>query len=434
MLSDHVLFQAFSLQPFSAYGTAGGAASGAAALVASRIAPVGLGVDSVGDLRVPAALCGVVGYRPTQGRYSAEGLLSLSHTLDTAGFVARTVHDIQLLDAVVCAAQKTAEAAAASAAPAEAASQAADGSATDSKDAEANSHAAAAVKMQAAGRGFLARKRMVKVASGEIDPSQAGGKAAAELEKEREAAAARIQALARGKADRKQVSRIQTQQTGAESRLEALTKADDVAHGEKTVDEKAAAAAATASLESARVSAASADVYDAAAGGLAASGAASSADDGDAWGGESAFVKDLAGVRLGIPRNRYYEGLEPGLAAVVEQALTRLAKAGAVLVEIDFPATSLPGSSADDSGHPIDVAVDVIGPIQAFEAPRELAAYLFTHVAAPEAPKPKAEDEEEEAAAAEEEGEEVGIQVRVLLSFVPYPGILAVYRVLAMLQ
>jgi Asp-tRNA(Asn)/Glu-tRNA(Gln) amidotransferase A subunit family amidase len=392
-------------QPFTAFGIAGGSAGGAAAAVAARLTPFAVTIDSgLGDARVPAALCGVVGFRPTHGRYSREGLLSTSHTLDSAGFIARTVHDVQLLDAVVCAAMRTAEAP-----PAPAGGESKQGESKEADDAAAaaaaaDPQAAAALKMQSMSRGFLARKRVEKVAKGEMDTKAAVAKplSQAELDKERAAAAARIQAVARGKADRAQVGRIAIEKESAEVRLAALTKSDDAAAQAAGGDAKAARAAADAALaaEGARIAASGHDVYEEAAhaanDGVSGAAGPPAAD----WSGKAAFVKDLAGVRIGVPRRRFYEGLDAGLAGVVEEALRRLAKAGAVLVECDFA----PGTTRDNDRHPIDLAADVIGPVAAFEVPRELAAYLYTHVAAPEEKKKPAEGEEP--AEEEEESEE----------------------------
>lgn len=78
----------------------GGSSGGTAAAVAARLAPVGLGSDTGGSCRIPAALCGCVGFRPTLGRYRQEGVIPISHTRDTIGPMARSVADIALLDAV----------------------------------------------------------------------------------------------------------------------------------------------------------------------------------------------------------------------------------------------------------------------------------------------------------------------------------------------
>ncbi len=80
---------------------AGGSSGGTAAAVAAGIFPIGLGTDTGGSCRIPAALCGVVGFRPTTGRYDSEGVLPISHTRDTVGTIARSVRDIALMDNVL---------------------------------------------------------------------------------------------------------------------------------------------------------------------------------------------------------------------------------------------------------------------------------------------------------------------------------------------
>ena len=90
---------------------AGGSSGGTAAAVAASLAPAGLGTDTNGSVRVPAALNGVAGLRPTTGRYPAEGIVPISHTRDTAGPMARTVADLVLLDGVVTSEDTALEAA-----------------------------------------------------------------------------------------------------------------------------------------------------------------------------------------------------------------------------------------------------------------------------------------------------------------------------------
>lgn len=87
--------------PLAPTRIAGGSSGGAAAALAAGLAPLGLGTDTGGSVRQPAALCGVVGLRPTLGRYSASGVLPISHTRDTVGAMARTVEDVALLDAAI---------------------------------------------------------------------------------------------------------------------------------------------------------------------------------------------------------------------------------------------------------------------------------------------------------------------------------------------
>jgi mandelamide amidase len=86
----------------------GGSSGGTAAAIAARIVPAGLGTDTCGSARIPAALCGIAGLRPSVGdggtgrRYhDPQAVVPLSHTRDTVGPMARTVADLALLDAVI---------------------------------------------------------------------------------------------------------------------------------------------------------------------------------------------------------------------------------------------------------------------------------------------------------------------------------------------
>jgi aspartyl-tRNA(Asn)/glutamyl-tRNA(Gln) amidotransferase subunit A len=76
----------------------GGSSSGAAVAVATGIAPLAVGTDTSGSIRVPAAFTGTVGYRASHERYGRNDFRALSPTLDCIGFVARSVHGIRLLD------------------------------------------------------------------------------------------------------------------------------------------------------------------------------------------------------------------------------------------------------------------------------------------------------------------------------------------------
>ena len=91
--------------PYDISRVTGGSSSGAGASVAARLVPAALGGDTVGSIRVPAALCGVVGYKPTPGRWPGDGVAPISHTLDTAGVLARSVEDCALVDAIVTGAK-----------------------------------------------------------------------------------------------------------------------------------------------------------------------------------------------------------------------------------------------------------------------------------------------------------------------------------------
>jgi aspartyl-tRNA(Asn)/glutamyl-tRNA(Gln) amidotransferase subunit A len=79
----------------------GGSSSGAAVAVALGLAVAGLGSDTGGSIRIPAALCGLVGFKNTQSRTPLAGAFPLSHTLDTACAMARSVADCLAVDAVL---------------------------------------------------------------------------------------------------------------------------------------------------------------------------------------------------------------------------------------------------------------------------------------------------------------------------------------------
>jgi mandelamide amidase len=87
--------------PYDRTRIAGGSSSGTGAAIGARLAPGGLGSDTGGSVRIPAALTGGAGLRPTLGRYSGEGVTPIAHTRDTVGPMARTVADVALLDSVM---------------------------------------------------------------------------------------------------------------------------------------------------------------------------------------------------------------------------------------------------------------------------------------------------------------------------------------------
>ena len=77
--------------------TPGGSSGGSAAAVAAGLCPVALGTDTMGSVRIPAAYCGIVGFKPSQTYWPVIGVMPLAFGLDTIGPLARSVEDIAVL-------------------------------------------------------------------------------------------------------------------------------------------------------------------------------------------------------------------------------------------------------------------------------------------------------------------------------------------------
>ena len=86
--------------PYNLACIPGGSSGGTAVAIASHMAPLGIAEDTEGSIRVPAALCGVVGFRPSTGRYSTVGAIPISSLFDQAGPHARSMADVALFDRV----------------------------------------------------------------------------------------------------------------------------------------------------------------------------------------------------------------------------------------------------------------------------------------------------------------------------------------------
>jgi Asp-tRNA(Asn)/Glu-tRNA(Gln) amidotransferase A subunit family amidase len=86
--------------PYDESRIPGGSSGGTAAAVAARMAPIGIAEDTQGSIRVPAAMCGICGFRPTHGRYPNQGVIPITPLFDQVGPLARNVGDLALFDHV----------------------------------------------------------------------------------------------------------------------------------------------------------------------------------------------------------------------------------------------------------------------------------------------------------------------------------------------
>jgi len=87
--------------PYDTNRIPGGSSGGTAVAIATSMAPVGLAEDTCGSIRVPAAFCGIKGFRPSTFRWSTAGVMPLTSVFDTVGPHARSVGDLALVDSVV---------------------------------------------------------------------------------------------------------------------------------------------------------------------------------------------------------------------------------------------------------------------------------------------------------------------------------------------
>ncbi len=87
--------------PYDKSRIPGGSSGGTAVAVAARMAPIGIAEDTQGSIRVPAAMCGIYGFRPTHGRYPNQGVVPITPLFDQVGPHARNVADLALFDHVI---------------------------------------------------------------------------------------------------------------------------------------------------------------------------------------------------------------------------------------------------------------------------------------------------------------------------------------------
>jgi aspartyl-tRNA(Asn)/glutamyl-tRNA(Gln) amidotransferase subunit A len=87
--------------PWNPELTTGGSSGGSAAAVSAGMVPLALGTDTAGSVRIPAALCGCVGFKPSWGMISTRGVVPLAPSLDTVGFLAQNVAEAAVAYAAV---------------------------------------------------------------------------------------------------------------------------------------------------------------------------------------------------------------------------------------------------------------------------------------------------------------------------------------------
>ncbi|MFS2295682.1 MAG: amidase [Actinomadura sp.] len=89
------------VNPASPERTVGGSSGGSAAAVAAGACPIALGTDTGGSVRIPASCTGIVGFKPTSGWFSNDGVIPLSWSLDVIGLFARTVEEVAAAHAAI---------------------------------------------------------------------------------------------------------------------------------------------------------------------------------------------------------------------------------------------------------------------------------------------------------------------------------------------
>lgn len=94
-------FEPLAINPLSAGRTPGGSSSGGGVAAATGMAVINLGTDSGGSIRNPAAHCGVVGFKPSVGRWPYEGVTNYTPSLSTLGVITRSVKDVIAADEVL---------------------------------------------------------------------------------------------------------------------------------------------------------------------------------------------------------------------------------------------------------------------------------------------------------------------------------------------
>jgi len=100
-VTSNNVFYGPARNPWDTARIPGGSSGGSAIAVAAGLCAVAIGTDTGGSIRIPAALCGVVGYKPAFGAVPMDGIVTLCASLDHAGPITRTVGDAALVDAAL---------------------------------------------------------------------------------------------------------------------------------------------------------------------------------------------------------------------------------------------------------------------------------------------------------------------------------------------
>lgn len=90
-------YQGGARNPYDPSRVSGGSSAGSAVAVAAGMVPLAVGTDTAGSVRIPAAFCGIVGFKPSYGRTHLEGVFPVSKTLDQVGPLGKSVADAALL-------------------------------------------------------------------------------------------------------------------------------------------------------------------------------------------------------------------------------------------------------------------------------------------------------------------------------------------------
>jgi len=93
---------AATTNPHNSAYTPGGSSSGSAAAVADHMVPAALGTQTGGSVLRPSSFCGIFGYKPTYNTFNKAGVKPAAESIDTIGWLARSIDDIELLSAVLC--------------------------------------------------------------------------------------------------------------------------------------------------------------------------------------------------------------------------------------------------------------------------------------------------------------------------------------------